>query len=253
MKLKIILLFFALGIMSGCKKVIPLVFSSENFTEDSLELCKTIGCPEITVDYVTASGDAVVSEKINSQIHAFVIGSLSMGEDSVPKAQSIPEAASEFIKTYRMHAADFPDMSAEYFAEINVTEAYNSEELISFEMRQYLYTGGAHGFGGVQFLNINPKSGIAIPVEALFKNMIDFSLFAEKKFREVNDIAMDESINSTGFWFEDDTFYIPESVGFTPNSLILIYNAYEIASYAAGPVELEISLEEASPYLNLNL
>ena len=40
----------------SCKREVPLVFSSESFTEDSFEICKNIGCPEITINYIQALG-----------------------------------------------------------------------------------------------------------------------------------------------------------------------------------------------------
>ena len=243
----IVLLLLAI---TSCKDEVPLVFSSESFTEETFDICKTVSCPEITINYIEALGDKSVTEKINSEITSYIIAALNIGEDTVPRAKTINEAASDFIKVARLHAADFPDMSAEYFAEINVSESYNSNEIVSFEMHHYLYTGGAHGSGNAFFLNIDPRTGNEIPSEALFKNSIDFTAFAEKKFRESNKIPADESINSTGFWFEDDRFYLPDTMGLTETSFILIYNQYEIASYAEGPVELEIPLKEVKEYLN---
>jgi hypothetical protein len=40
-------------------------------------------------------------------------------------------------------------------------------------------------------------------------------------------------------------------IGFTEGTIILLYNQYDIASYAAGPIELEISREEAKPFLKV--
>jgi len=246
----ILLLFLSL---TACKDEVPLTFSTESFTEETFGICKTVSCPEITINYIKASGGKGISEKINTEIRSYIIAALNIGKDSIPKAKTIKDAASGFIKVARLHAADFPDMSAEYFAEINISELFYSTELVSIEMHQYLYTGGAHGSGNTSFMNTDPQTGNEIPSEALFKNNIDFTAFAENKFRAANKISSTESINSTGFWFEDDTFYLPESIGLTETSFILIYNQYEIASYAEGPVELKIPLEEVKEYLNFKV
>jgi len=37
-------------------------------------------------------------------------------------------------------------------------------------------------------------------------------------------IGQDNSINKTGFRFEDDVFSLPETIGFTQESVILRYN-----------------------------
>lgn len=236
----------------GCNQEKNIEISSESFTEKELPICKNSQCPEITINYVEIIGDEDVSEKINMKIKNFIYSSLLMGEDTIPTAKSIQEAATGFIEVYNADKDQFPDMAGEYFAEISVNEIYTSKEHLCFEMRQYLFTGGAHGYGTTSFLNIDPKTGEEFTSKELFKNNKDFTSFAEKKFREQQKIAKDQSINENGFWFEDDAFYLPESVGFTQDSLIFVYNQYDIASYADGPIELKIALKEAKPFLSID-
>ena len=145
--------------LGSCAKEDPLVLSSLSFTEESFDICKTVRCPEITVNYLEASGAGEVSKRINSELIAFIITSLSIGDDSIPKSQNINEAAAEFIKIYQRDIAEFPDMAAEYIAEINITDIYRTEDLISFQLQQYLYTGGAHGNENISFMNIDPFTG----------------------------------------------------------------------------------------------
>lgn len=236
----------------GCNQEKNIEFSSESFTEKELSICKNSKCPEVTINYVEVFGDDKVSEKINKKIKNFIYSSLLMGEDSIPTAKSIQEAATGFIEIYNADKAQFPDMAGEYFAEISVNEIFTSKEHLCFEMRQYLFTGGAHGYGTTSFLNINPKTGEELTSKELFKNNKDFTAFAEKKFRAEKKIAKDQSINENGFWFENDQFYLPESVGFTQDSLIFVYNQYDIASYADGPIELKIAMKEAEPFLSID-
>ncbi len=243
--------FIAL-ISVGCNQEKNIETSSESFTEKELQICENSTCPEITINYVEIFGDDNVSEKINKKIKKFIYRSLLMGEDTIPTAKSIQEAATGFIEAYRADKAQFPDMAGEYFAEISVTEIFNSKEHLCFEMRQYLFTGGAHGYGTTSFLNIDPKTGEELTSKELFKNNKDFITFAEKKFREQQKIAKDQSINENGFWFENDEFYLPESIGFTRDSLIFVYNQYDIASYADGPIELKIDIKEAEPFLSID-
>lgn len=248
--------FFILHLIAvfcfSCKEDTPISFASETMTEADIDICKNVLCPEVTVSYVEILGDETISEKINSKIKTFIIQALHLGDDEkTPSASTISEAIVGFIEMYRIHSAEFPDMANEYFAEVTVREDYVSDDIISFEMRTYLYTGGAHGFGSTFFMNIDPQVGEEIPTDKLFKNKAAFIGFAERKFREVFHIKGGESINSTGFWFEDDVFILPETIGFTEDSLILRYNHYDIASYADGPIELEIAIQEAKPYLTI--
>ena len=174
--------------------------------------CDT-GCPEITVNYIALEDKSERSDKINTKISEFIIDALYLGEEVTSStAGNIEEAASGFVDMYRTHSAEFPDM--EYFAEINVSETYHSEEVLSLEMRHYLFTGGAHGYGATFFSNFDAQTGEQLDIEDIFKDIDQFTEFAEKAFRKEHSIPENESINSTGFWFDDDKFYLPESIGF---------------------------------------
>ena len=212
---------------------------------------KNAHCPEITINYIKVLGDGKVAKKINEKIDQFIISSLANGDDETSKARTIVDAASDFVEAFNIDKASFPDIAGDYFAEISVTELYNTATHICLELRQYLYTGGAHGYGTASFLNFDPRTGNVLTTDQLFKNEKKFTTFAEKKFREQQKISKDESINELGFWFENDSFQLPSSVGFTQDSLIFIYNQYDIASYADGPIELRIGLDEAKPFLNV--
>lgn len=87
----------------------------------------------------------------------------------------------------------------------------------------------------------------------LFINSMEFQEYAEGKFRDQENIPGTESINSTGFMFENDTFYLPQNIGFTKNGLQLIYERYEVASYADGPIVLTLPYPEINSFLRLKI
>lgn len=250
MNYKIILLSL-IGIFTfGCEQDRNIEVASESLTENELEICENQKCPEITINYLQAFGNDATADRINKKIHDFIIGSLMFEENSNQTAETIDEAATNFAKIYFEDLSRFPDMAADYSADISVSEIYNSPTLICFEMRQYLYTGGAHGYGTTSFLNIDPETGKELTSDELFKNKEKFTALAEKEFRKQQNIKKTQSINDLGFWFEKDTFYLPETVGFTADSLIFVYNQYDIASFADGPIELKIPIVDAKPFLS---
>ncbi len=249
---KITLLALITIILVSCDKEKSIETSPQSFTEKELAICENSNCPEITINYVEVFGNEEISEKINKKLNDFIFKSLLMGEDTIPTAKTIQEAATAFVESYNADKAQFPDMAGEYFAEITINEIYTTPEHICFELRNYLYTGGAHGYGTTSFLNINPKTGEQLSRNQLFKNKKELTDFAEKKFREQQKISENQSINDTGYWFDNEKFYLPESAGFTQDSIIFIYNQYDIASYADGPIELKIAIKEAEPFLSID-
>lgn len=248
---KILILVLIGLLVVACDQENKIEIIPESLTENNLEICKNRNCPEITINYLMVQGDETISEKINTKLNNFIISSLASIGEGEPTAKTIEQAATKFIESYNADKSEFPDMAADYFAEISVTELYNSPNLICFELRQYLYTGGAHGYGTVSFINIDPETGNELTDHDLFKNKKDFTAFAEKKFRQQQNISQAQTINEPGFWFEDNTFHLPESIGFTQDTLIFVYNQYDIASYADGPIELKIAVKEAEPYLKI--
>jgi hypothetical protein len=251
MKLKYIPFIVLLSVLvTACKKdsKLDLEFDEKSFVYK--DDCKQEQCAEVNLEYIQSVGDVVVSEKINTAINDFIISSLNYNIDDTISTPTVELAAKKFLETYNRDKAKFPEISP-YFAEFNVTNTYRSDKLICFEMRQYLYTGGAHGYGSTWYLNVDPRSGEELSTSELMNNKDDFKLYAEKIFREKMEIPEEESINSTGFWFDDDAFYLPETIGFQESNVVLIYNPYDIASYADGSIEIVIPIEDIEPYLKV--
>ena len=53
--------------------------------------------------------------------------------------------------------------------------------------------------------------------------------------------------------FEEDAFYLPENIGFTPKGIQLLYNQYEVSSFAEGPIEVTIPYNEVKKYLTIKV
>src|SRR5699024_277078 len=100
----------------------------------------------------------------------------------------------------------------------------------------YLFTGGAHGYGGVHFLNFDAQSGKYLTAEDMISDIPALTDFVEKKFRQKYNIPPNVDINSQGFFFDDGKFALPENMALTDNELILLYNPYEAASYSEGQI-----------------
>ncbi|OAB80376.1 DUF3298 and DUF4163 domain-containing protein [Cochleicola gelatinilyticus] len=248
---RILILLFSGLILTACKNntaTEPLTFSSESVTESDLPSCKNEDCPKITLNYELAAGDSSTSEAINKTLEKHIIASLQLGDDVIT-AKTIPAAMEYFVSRYRKDKEKFPDTTFEYEAKVDLSKLAQLEKLVSFELQSYQFAGGAHGYQATTFLNFNTETGTLLSRSELFKNEKEFKTFAETKFKEANNIAVNENINSTGFWFEDDTFFLPDTIGFTEDNLILYYNQYDIASYADGPIELEIPRKEAEAFL----
>lgn len=228
----------------------PLFFQTASVIERSGENCDLPEneCASISLFYPTATGGSEnISEKINEHIRNHVIELVSSEENS--QVSSLEELSAQFISEYETTKEDFtrePAWETYIFSRIY----FKDEHLISIGFNSEVFMGGAHGYRGISFLNIDLQTGDLYSRKDLFTP--EFRKFAETKFRENQGIGEEENINSSGFWFEDERFELPENIGFEEDRVVLVYNTYEIAPYTDGDYVLEIPLEEARPYLKLS-
>lgn len=247
----ILLFLFIIACKSDQKEpASPLFFQNASVVERSGEDCDLpeSDCASISLFFPTASGGTEdLSEEINNHIKDHIITLVSSEEN--PEVSTLEELSAQFILEYEATKEDFtsePAWETYIFSRIY----YKDEILISIGFNSEVFMGGAHGYRGISFLNIDPRSGELYSRNDLFTP--EFRKFAERKFREDQGIAEEENINSSGFWFEDERFQLPENIGFEEDRVVLVYNTYEIAPYSDGDYVLEIPLEEARPYLKLS-
>ncbi|MGB5238128.1 MAG: DUF3298 and DUF4163 domain-containing protein [Flavobacteriaceae bacterium] len=239
-------LLFLLLLSVGCGKEEKIVFEEQLFNGEN---CST--CPEIRVKIPVALDNRKISETVNDALKEEVISLLAYDEGQQPG--DIPEAISSFRKGFDKLQDEFPDETVPWEANIEAQVTFENEDILTIGLNSYIFTGGAHGYGSTRFLNFHKKSGQELDNSELFKNHKKFVEFAEDQFRRQQKIKPDQPINSTGFMFEGDEFYLPENIGYTENGLKLLYNPYEVASYADGTIELLLPYTDINSFLELKI
>ncbi|MFH1296026.1 MAG: DUF3298 domain-containing protein [Bacteroidota bacterium] len=121
---------------------------------------------------------------------------------------------------------------------------YNDNNLLTYYLLNYAYTGGAHGLETQDFTVFNTKTGETLSLEDLFLPGFETELttLLTRKLKEMTELHASERLSDNGFFVEDVTpnsnFYITASgIGF-------FYNHYEIAPYANGPTDILLSFDE---------
>ena len=249
---KLFRIFLLFLLLNSCaeekeKKDLPLRFEKESIIKKAGQNCDTAeyDCTVISLEVVKAKG-AEVSENINAKLEEHVIQLISSEEN--PAATSLEQLSENFISDYKEAAESFSE-EPPWEAYLNENVYLKSEDVVSIGITAEIFSGGAHGYKTLTFLNFNPKTGERYSADDLFTP--EFTVFVEEQFRSKYDIPSEEHINSTGFWFENDIFHLPENIGFEKDKVILVYNSYEIAPYAAGDIYMEIPLEEVRPFLKI--
>ena len=231
-----------LFIITACEEETTLVMEPVVYTNSP---CAS--CPDVSIQYPKALEDTKLSRAINTAIEEEIIGLLTFA-DSL-EVTNIDEAIKSFTQGYNELKEVYPDETIPWEANIQAEVSFENRQVLSIKLDSYLFTGGAHGYAATQFLNFDMDKGQEIDTKALFKDLLAFRSFAESKFRKQEEIPEKVPINSTGFMFELDTFYLPENIGLTPKGILLLYNQYEVASYADGQIELLIPFREVKKFV----
>lgn len=206
-------------------------------------------CPSVSVDIPRATENDKISKAINTSLQEEIIAELSFLDEQDVNV-NLEDAITSFIIAYKEIQKMHPEELTPWEARIKAGVSYEDRQMITIRLDTYLFTGGAHGYGATRFLNFSKEKGSEIEDWELFINKEDFERFAENKFRKQEKIPHNKSINSTGYMFERDSFYLPENIGFTEKGIKLLYNQYEVASYADGPIELVLPYKEVKKYLS---
>ncbi len=234
----------------GCNKDVPeLSFDELNIEQVSELNCnpEEENCTFIGIKVPWAMEKDTRSNLLNSHIEDHVIKLIDYQDNN--DLNSLENLAQTFIKDYEASAKEFPEYNIPWEAFVEGKITYESKKIISIQFDLALFTGGAHGYTSISYLNFDPESGRLISNNDLFTE--DFKEFAEKRFRKKNDIPENEPINSTGLFFEDDKFQLPQNIGFHQNKVVLRYNSYEVASYSDGNIQLVFKMDEVKKYFKI--
>ncbi|SDR79497.1 protein of unknown function [Formosa sp. Hel1_31_208] len=232
------LLFICILFLFSCKEDIPIAFSEANI-ESSEEA-------EISINYPNAISTSEASKLINKTLENYIANQLDLSNDSI-KITNVKEAAEQFDKAFVDFKTDFPEASQKWEAFIDSEVTYRSPDLICIVVNSYLDTGGAHGNTLVKFLNFNAETGALLTNLDLISNIEGFSKLVESKLNKALDTSSDGDSMEDVFFGEN--FQLPETIGYSDEGLIILYNPYEIASYAQGIIEFNIPFEEVTSYL----
>ncbi len=239
-------LLLLIALLVSCRDSDTLVLEPLVFSGSTCELC-----PEVKVVLPAAFKKSRIGNVINTALREEVIALLNY--DDAVEAKDIPQAIEAFSNGYHELQELYAGETVGWEAKITGSVTFEDHFKITIKLDSYLFTGGAHGYGSTRFLNFDKKKGREMEAWELFSDREEFTRFAELKFRDQEQIPLDRSINSTGYMFEKDSFYLPENIGFTSKGVQLIYNQYEVASFADGPVEVNLPHSEVKPYLSGNL
>lgn len=217
------------------------------FTDTHIEKTENA---KINISYPKAEGNKDVANSINTTIENFLANEINMSEKTDKKLR-LNDAVQAFDDEYKSFKEDFSDTTQEWEALIESEVNYESDKILCVTVNSYLDTGGAHGNSHVTFLNFDKTSGVLLKIKDIIKDEEGFKKLAIPYFEKATKpLSNDEEVQDMFF---GEAFHLPENIGFNADGVILLYNVYEIASYAQGVTEFTIPYNDAKPFLKIEL
>lgn len=216
----------------------PVIFKTDSLNR---ETCVGENCAKLKLSWPVASGPEA-SDKINEAIQSQMASLIQTGEDSAAPLDTLIQY---YFKSFEDFKAEFPDSFGGWEIEAEGKLSYESDSTLSFYFTQFSFLGGAHSNNAVSFLNFDPRSGESLGEDRLILDEPVFFSLTEKKFREFHQVAEGVSLAEDGRFFLPETgFFLANAKGFKEGKFWVIYQPYEIGSYAMGYTELEFTKEE---------
>ncbi|MCX8470716.1 MAG: DUF3298 domain-containing protein [Chitinophagaceae bacterium] len=208
------------------------------------------GCSSFRITYPKFAGNTKeVDEYLNKQVMTDVLTSYGMDSTVYPSIDAMTKA---FYDDYEAQLKEMPDLINPFSYEINIAVFGRWKDNISLVNNTYSYLGGAHGASSTLFANYN----IATLEKLNNAKLIDVNdpilvALGEKYFKEQNKIDLQTSLKDNGFFWENEDaqhkegeFYLNNNIGLQKDSLVWLYNSYEIAAYAAGQPSVKIPIKD---------
>lgn len=205
---------------------------------------------ELTANIPLAKADEAIAKKINDAIFESVKSVIGEEGDTCSVYETL---FSKFISDYETFVKQYPDFPRGWEATIKGSVERNTSKIINVKLESYVMTGGAHGNTNIYSLLFDPKTGEELSLKKLVKDTTSLARIAEEKFRVKYNIPNDKPINSTGLMFPGDKFVLPQNIFVKEDTLLLLYNRYEIAAYVQGTKEIALPYDEVKKYLAIDI
>lgn len=204
----------------------------------------------INIEYLISGLDAKSLDSINGRLASAMFGDMPAGTD-------IEDAVTEYKdrKVAEYREANLPLLQDSTYGISPASASWSDyttgavsgfyDDILSYTVTKYTYTGGAHGTTSVIALNLDMKTGAAVTEEEMFKAGYSDRLSGHLTGRLPESL---ENPADTSMLFEKN---IRPNGNFTvsDSGVTYIYNQYEIGPYVMGTINVTVPWNELEDLL----
>lgn len=201
------------------------------------EDCLSIRLMEIQVAGIPSN----VAEKINTEL----TGDYARFVFSDPD-QGAPQSVSEAVDSLeKWMAREKTDSDESYFQHWSFNASpeiiYNQDDILSFRVDYWSYTGGAHGNPFTLCYNYDLKTGKKLVLSDFLRGTTSPAQVKAAALRRIKltyEGTLNDDLTDLGFLISDKEFELNEDFYYCPAGINFVYSPYEIGPYAMGFVEV---------------
>lgn len=209
----------------------------------------------IETDDIVANIDTQTITKNNKYINSVINIPIIMTSNKDINYSINEKIRNDIMKFYdisQKEAEDYfqgiPDEQNKFVANADFEVKKNSDGMLSIIVKYYKYSGGAHGYYEDVAYNIDIKSGKILELSGLFKANSNYKKVIDDEIRkQIEDLGKKDPESKGIYQFEgikdNQKFYIQD------DNLVIYFDLYEIAPYAAGIPEYIINVNTISHIL----
>lgn len=246
MRITVFIALIATVVIYACQGVIkPEPPLSVTMTEAASKKCvhDTV-CAEINLKYpVLSGGNALATQAINDSIMDFVRMMLG-GDPSWTVPQTFDSAVYNLYFLLLDQTAVMPDYAQPFTFELESKTLYQTSRLISFEIHNYSYTGGAHGNYASGLYTFSLDSGKLLDLTDVVKDTAALRPMLEAGFVAAKSNPGETVKLSDLVYPEFLSLPIPAQWCIVKEGIRFTYNPYEVAPYAVGQADITLTWEQ---------
>ncbi len=152
-------------------------------------------------------------------------------------------------KQAKEYHKDIPDVDNKFIANAEFQIVKNTDGILSILIKYYKYSGGAHGYYENIAYNIDVENGNVLKLEEIFKENLDYKKVIDDEIRKQIDNLVTSNPENKGIYEfygikENQKFYLQD------DNLVIYFDLYDIAPYAAGIPEFPINIKVIDHIVN---
>ena len=194
------------------------------------------------------------AEEVKDSINAVIYEIMLLNDAGEIAYDNLQQRLDAFIREYEMAKEEMKKqlvLPNRWTCEVEIKVVLNSNRILSLQLHEANFTGGAHPNSFTRYFNFDLKTAKLLALEDIFVEGYQQELLqtAERYFRMEREIPAKKSMGETDYEFPGGRFLLPRNFALRRGGIVFCFNPYDIAPYSMGTIEFELPYQAILPIL----